>query len=158
MTKLSRPVLAFALALAAAACSPRKIPGTEIDSTADTRAIFGVIQTYRQAMEKKDTPAVLSLVAPEYFDTAGTPDPGDDMDRARLEAALAEDLARAETVRLDLTVRRIDVKGDDAEAEVFYEAWYRVKTPTGVVPRRDSDVHRMKLKRIGKDWKLTSGL
>jgi hypothetical protein len=158
MTKMNRLVLAFAVALPALACSPRNIPGTEIESTKDTRAIFGVVQTYRAAMEKKDAAAVMTLVAPDYFDTAGTPDPADDMDRPRLEAALTQDLALAETVRLDLTVRRIEVKGDTAEAEVFYEAWYRVKTPTGVVPRRDADVHRMKLKRIGNDWKFTAGL
>jgi hypothetical protein len=158
MTMMSRSVLAFALALAASACSPRNIPGTEIESTKDTRAIFGVVQTYRASMEKRDAAAVMSLVAPDYFDTAGTPDPADDMDRPRLEAALTQDLALAETVRLDLTVRRIEVKGDAADAEVFYEAWYRVKTPTGIVPRRDADVHRMKLKRIGNDWKFTAGL
>lgn len=151
--------LALALAtLGVAGCSPNRIPGTEIRNTKDTRAIFGVVQTYRQAMEKKDAPAVLSLVAPTYYDTAGTPDPADDLDRARLEQTLTADLEKAESIRLELTVRRIDVKGEDAEAEVFYEAFYRVKTPSGVVPRRDSDIHRMKLQRAGADWKIIAGL
>lgn len=154
-----RAVLAASVCVAlCAGCRPSRIPGTEIESTKDTRAIFGVIQSYREAMERKDAPAVLALVAPDYYDTAGTADPSDDLDRARLEAAVTDDLARTESVKLDLTVRRIDVKGDTAEAEVFYEAWYRVKTPAGVMPRRDSDIHRMRLKQIGKDWKFTSGL
>lgn len=160
--KTTRAVLAAALATAlatgVAACTPSRIPGTEIESTKDTRAIFGVVQAYRQTMENRDAAAVMALVAPDYYDTAGTPDPSDDLDRARLAAALTDDLARAESVKLDLTVRRIEVKGDDAEAEVFYEAFYRVKTPAGVVPRRDSDVHRMKLKRIGGGWKFVAGL
>ena len=68
--------------LAAVGCSPRRIPGTDIESTADTRAVYDVVQAYRQAMEKRDAAAVLALVAPNYYDTAGTPEPADDLDRA----------------------------------------------------------------------------
>jgi ketosteroid isomerase-like protein len=150
-------LLALAL-LAAIGCSPRRIPGTEIESTADTRAIYDVVQAYRQAMEKRDAAAVLALVAPSYYDAAGTPDPADDLDRGRLEASLAQDLARAEGVRVDFTLRRIHVEGDEAFAELFYETYYRVQTPGGAIPRRDSDVHRMQLRRMDGAWKITSGL
>jgi hypothetical protein len=152
---------ALALALAAAVasgCAPRRIPGTEIESTPDTRAVYDVVQIYRQALEKRDVPAVLALVAPTYFDTAGTSDPSDDLDRAALEATLAQDLARAEGVRVDFTIRKIDVAGDDAEAELFYETYYRVQTTAGPVPRRDSDIHRIRLKKLGGEWKIAAGL
>jgi hypothetical protein len=153
-----RTALLALVALVAVGCSTRRIPGTEIAATPDTQAVFDVVLAYRQAMEKRDPAAVLALVAPTYFDTAGTNDPGDDLDRAALEASLTKELARAEGVKLDFTVRKIEVNGDLAEAELFYESYYRVQTPAGAVPRRDSDVHRMKLQKLDGAWKIVAGL
>jgi ketosteroid isomerase-like protein len=153
-----RPVLLALALLVAAGCSPRRIPGTEIEATRDTEAIYEVVRAYQQAMEKRDADAVLALVAPTYFDGAGTPDPGDDLDRGRLETTVREDLARAEGIRMEFTVRKIEVKGDEAFAEVFYDSYYRVQTPAGAIPRRDSDVHRLQLRRLQGAWKIASGL
>jgi hypothetical protein len=151
-------LLALLLAAATAGCSPKRIPGTQIESTADSRAVYDVVQAYRQGLERRDAAAVLALVAPTYFDTAGTPDPSDDLDRAALEAAIAQDMARAEGVRVEFTVRKIEVAGQDAEAELFYDSYYRVQTPGGPRPRRDSDIHRMKLKKLAGQWKIVAGL
>jgi hypothetical protein len=153
-----RTALIAAAAVFAAACAPRLIPGTEIRSTADTRAVYDVVMKYREALEKRDVPGILALVAPTYYDTAGTPDPADDLDRARLEASLAQELTKTDSVKADFTMRRIEVSGDEAQAEVFYDTYYRVKTATTTVPRRDSDVQRLKLKRIDGQWKFVSGL
>jgi hypothetical protein len=152
-----RTALLAVLALAAG-CKPSLLPGTEIPSTTDTRAVYDVLQAYRSALEKRDPKAVLALVAPTYYDTAGTPEPGDDLDRAGLETSLEKDLPRTEGQKIDFTIRRIDVKGDDALAEIFYDSYYRVKTPTTMVPRRDSDVTRLHLRRIDGAWKFVSGL
>jgi hypothetical protein len=151
--------LAIVFLLAASACSPRLLPGTEIEETRDTRAIYDTVLAYRQAMEKRDAAAVLALVSPDYLDQSGTGTPEDDVDRGELERRLAEDLATVDPLKLNFTIRRIDVTGNQAAAEIFYDSWYRVKTPGGgVVPRRDSDVHRMQLKRADKAWLFTSGL
>jgi hypothetical protein len=145
-------------ALGAMGCSARRIPGTQIEETPNTRAVYEVVQSYRQAMEKRDAEAVLALVSPAYFDTAGTNEPSDDLDRRGLEAALAKELSRTDGVKLEFTVRKIEVVGDQAEAELFYDSYYRVQTPAGEVPRRDSDVHRMKLRKAGGAWKIVAGL
>ncbi len=150
-------LLPFA-ALAALACSPHRIPGTQVRDSPENRAVYDVVESYRQAMEKRDANAVLALVAPDYFDGAGTPEPEDDLDRARLQQTLPQDLAKAETVRLSFTIRKIEVQGDSAEAELFFDEYYRVQTPNGVVPRRDSDVHRMKLHKVDGAWRIASGL
>ncbi len=155
MTRIA--LIAFAT-VTALACSPHRIPGTEARDTPENRQVYDVVQAYRQAMEKRDAAAVLALVAPEYFDNAGTPEPNDDLDRARLQQNLPQDLAKADAVRLDLTIRKIEVQGDRAEAEVFYDEYYRVQTPEGAVPRRDSDIHRMKLVKVDGAWKFASGL
>ena len=150
-------LLALAAALSAA-CSPKLIPGTEVESTRENRAVYEVVKQFRTALEKRDVPGILALVAPDYYDTAGTPDPSDDLDRARLEASLNQDLPRADSVKLEFTVRRIEVKGDEALAEIFFDQYYRVKTNTVTVPRRDSDVQRLKLKKVDGQWKFVSGL
>jgi hypothetical protein len=148
----------LAAALAATACAPRYLPGTEIERTTDTQAVYETVLKYRDALERRDVDAVLALVAPSYYDTAGTPDAGDDLDRPRLEASLREDLPRADSLKVDFTLRRIEVNGDDAQAEIFFDAFYRVKTSTVSVPRRDSDVQRLRLHRFDKQWKFVAGL
>lgn len=113
-----RTALIALAALAAAACEPRRIPGTEIASTPDTRAVYDAVEQYRQAFEKHDVNGILTLVAPGYYDTAGTPDPADDLDRARLEESLKAELPKADSLKVEFTIRRIDVRGDDAQAEI----------------------------------------
>jgi hypothetical protein len=153
----ARPALLVAV-LVLAACGPRRFPGTEIEDNADTRAVRAAVVAYRAALEKRDAAAVLALVAPEYLDNAGTPDPADDLDRQALETQLPRDLSGLEGLRVDLTLRRIDVKDDTAIAEVFFEQYYKVSTPDGPVPRRDSDVHRFRFRRSGATWLFVSGL
>ncbi len=148
----------LALLVAASGCKPNLLPGTEVPSTSETRPVYDVLLAYRSALERRDPKAVLALVAPTYYDTAGTPEPGDDLDRAGLEASLEKDLPRTEGEKIDFTIRRIDVNGDDAMAEIFYDSFYRVKTASALVPRRDSDVSRLRLKRIDGAWKFVSGL
>jgi ketosteroid isomerase-like protein len=157
----TRPVIPLALCAVmsfSAGCSPKRIPGTEIEDKGDNRAVYEVVRAYQKALEGRDAAAILALVSPDYFDAAGTPDPADDLDRARLEQNLAADLARLEGVRVDVTVRRIDVQGNTATAEIFYEEYYRVQTTGGAVPRRDADVHRLLLKKVDGQWKIAAGL
>ncbi len=149
--------LALLLALAAA-CAPRLLPGTEVKETRDTRAIYDVIQQWVTAMNARDVAGVLAVVAPDYFDDAGTPDPSDDLDRGRLEKALTDDFAKVEATKLAVTIRRIDVDGASATSELYYDSYYRVQTPAGAVPRRDSDVYRLRLKKEDGAWKIVAGL
>jgi hypothetical protein len=146
------------LAALALACAPRLLPGTDIKDSPDSRAIAAQVEAYRQAVERLDPPGIVALTAPVYFDNSGTPSPEDDVDRAGLEKRL-QDLKQLTDVRFQLTLRRIDVQGDTAGAEVFFDEYYRVKTPNGsVVPRHDADVHRLALKKIDGKWLFVSGL
>jgi ketosteroid isomerase-like protein len=144
--------------LAVAACAPKRIPGTDIEDTRENRAVYSVIEDYVAAMNQRDPAAVLTHVSDDYFDDAGTPEPADDLDRERLEKALEEDLARVEASKLAVSLRKIEVADDTAFAEIFYDSYYRVQTPGGPVPRRDSDVHRVRLKKVEGAWKITGGL
>lgn len=151
-------LLVASLALLALACPAHRIPGTDIEDTPDTRAIVGAIDAYRAAAERRDAPAVLALVSEKYFDDAGTADPSDDIDYGQLAQKLAADYAKITALRLDIGVRRIDVKDDRAFAYVFYEEHFRIQTKTGEVSKTASDQQRMQLVREGGRWKFVSGL
>jgi ketosteroid isomerase-like protein len=158
-TALRLPALAsVVVALALAGCTPSLIPGTPVADTSDNRAVYAVVRAYAIALQAKDAPAVLALVASDYFDGAGTPTPEDDLDRAGLEKALPADLARVDSMKVDVTVKKIEVTGETAIADLYYDAYFRVVTANGPVARRDNDLHEMRLKRVGKDWKIVSGL
>lgn len=151
-------LLAAPLALLAVACAAHRIPGTDIEDTPDTRAIVAAIDAYRAAAERRDAPAVLALVSQKYFDDAGTADPSDDIDYGQLAQKLAADYARITALRLDIGVRRIDVKDERAFAYVFYEEHFRIQTKTGEVAKSASDQQRMQLVREDGRWKFVSGL
>jgi ketosteroid isomerase-like protein len=151
-------ILALAVVPLVLACGTRRIPGTDIKDTKDTRAIFSVIEQYHAAAEKRDAAAVIALVSKQYFDDAGTPDPGDDVDYGQLRKRISEDYAKLTAVRLDMQVRGIDVDDDHAAVYIFYDEHYRIATHAGEVPRQASDVHRMRFVREDGAWKFSSGL
>jgi thiamine monophosphate kinase len=149
--------LLLTAALGLACATSRTLPGTEIKDTDDARAIAALLESYRQAMERGDGGAVLDMAASDYLDNSGTSDPADDIDRDGLAKRLDE-LSRVSGLQLRLTVRRIDVEGAKAHADVFFDQWYKVATAGGAVPRHDSDIHRMLLEKQGGAWKFQSGL
>lgn len=158
-TRLALVVALSAAAAASSGCGARRISDTQIRDTPENRAVYDVVRAYEKALEERDAQTILALAAPDYYDTAGTPDPADDLDRGRLEQTLPEDLAKLEGVRLDVVLRGIGVEGETAWAEIFYDEYYRVQTQSGgAVPRRDSDIHRIQLRRVEGRWKIASGL
>jgi ketosteroid isomerase-like protein len=153
---LARLLLASVVALAA--CGTHRIPGTEIKDTPDARAIVAVIDQYRTAAERRDADAVLSMVSQSYFDDAGTPDPGDDLDYQQLRALLPDHFRKLTAMRLGIGVREIEVAGDRASANLFYDGYYRVATASGESAKQASDVSQMKFVREQGRWRITGGL
>ncbi len=152
-----RLLAVFALA-ALAACGPKRISGTEIEDTGDTRAVLAVIDAYRKAAEQRNADAVLALVSPQYFDDAGTADPADDMDYGQLKKQLPADYQKLAAVKIDMQVRDVVVEGNTAVAELMYDSHFRVATPRGEVAKQATDVQRMIFKKEGNTWKIVSGL
>lgn len=144
-------------ALALAACA-RNIPNTEIRDTPDNRAIIAVVDQYRKAFDTRNVDAVMALVSTGYYDDAGTVDASDDVDYKALPAVLRETFAKISQVRLEFGITEIVVNGDKANADLFYDAKYRVSTPRNEIPKRDTDIQRLLFVREGQDWKIISGL
>lgn len=151
------------LALAAAlgllgACSPRRIPGTEVPDTPDNRAVSAVLEKYQQAYERRDAAAVLALVSKRYFDDAATPDPSDDLDYTALSRVLPQDFARLGSIRMDLRVTDIRSDGDKAQAIVRFDTRYRIATRAGEVAKAQADVSRILFVKEQGAWKIIAGL
>jgi hypothetical protein len=146
------------LSLALLACGAKKIPGTDIRDTRDTRALVKVIEQYRQAAERRDAAAVMNLVSTTYFDDAGTPDPADDLDYQQLRGTLFNSYRQLSAIRLGIGVKEIAVTGNEATADIFYDGHWRIATPTGETPKQGNDISRMRFVREGGDWRIASGL
>jgi hypothetical protein len=148
------------LVLALSGCSPKKIPGTDLDDTSETRAVIDVLQKYRLAVEGKNAQAVLQLTDPSFRDDGGSSSPDDDLDYATLPARLAQRMAKVSDLKLDVTVRRIEFDGDEKVARVTYSYQLSFKMPEySSRTQSENDIKQMLLKRVGEsEWKITSGI
>jgi hypothetical protein len=80
------------------------------------------------------------------------------VDYEQLQRALPDAFQRLAGARLEIGVRKIDVRGDVATVELFFDTRYRITTPRGEVAKRDSDAGRMTLRREAGGWRIASGL
>ncbi len=139
-------------------CSPKRIAGTDIKDSPDTRAVVDTIEKYRVAAESRNADAVMALVSPAYYDNGGTADPSDDVDADRLRKRLVEDYAKLTWVSLEIAIKRIDIEGDRATAYIFFDERYRMKMKSGEVAKQASDIHRMQLAREQGGWRFIAGI
>lgn len=143
--------------LLAAACAPRRIPGTEIADTDDTRAILAIMERYRTALEARDAKAIQALVAEDFREDAGTETPDDDLTYANLPTHLSNLFQKLESPKVDISVRHVDVQDDLATAIYYWNASWRMPSLTGR-PQSDSELEQMVLKKIKGEWKIVSGI
>ena len=152
--------LVAVLTLGLMGCAPRKIPGTELDDTSETRALIDVIQKYRTAVEARNTDALVQLADKSFRDDGGTSTPDDDLDYATLAQKLSARMSKVTDLKLDVTVRRIEFDSDQKNARVTYSYQRSFKMPEySGRAQRESDIKQMLLKRVGdEEWKITSGI
>lgn len=152
---MRRAVLAC---LVAAACSHNTIPGTSIPDNPQTRALLDVFGRYKNALEARDATAILSLVAPTYSDPG---DPGRGMppvDHPHLQQKLQTDFAKVTGVKLEATIKDVQIKDDEGRLDYFQVLRYSVATPTGEKWKSESDDARMRFVKVNGEWKIASGL
>lgn len=139
---------------AALGCAAHKIPGTDIDETADANAIIEVVGKYNTAIDAQDAAGILALVDPSFYDDAGTLTPEDDLDYAALKTKLPTILLKFQDVRVKITVKALNVVGDKASLVYNYVITFRI----GQKVSTDSDIKRMDFKRVGGVWKIVKGV
>ena len=145
--------------LLAAACAHATLPGTNIRDTPDNRAILDVFGRYKRALEARDATAILALAAPDYND-AGDPARGvRPVDRQGLQQKLTADLAKVTGVRLDATIKDLQVSEEGtARLDYFQVLRYAIATDGGEKWKSESDDARMRFARVNGEWKIASGL
>jgi hypothetical protein len=144
--------------LLAAACSHATLPGTNIRDNAENRAVLDVFGRYKQALEARDPTAIIALTAPDYSDK-GDPARGvGPADRPALEQKLKADLAKVTGVRLEATIKDLEVKEGKARLDYFQVLRFAVATDAGEKWKSESDDARMRFVRVNGEWKIASGL
>lgn len=141
-------------------CAARKLPGSDIDDTTDTRAVIDVVNAYRQAVESRNTQALVELADESFRDDGGSATPDDDLDYKSLFTALPARFQKLQDVKLDVTVRRIEFDDDVKKARVTYsyQLSFRIPEYTGRT-QNETDIKQMTLKRVAdKQWKIVSGI
>lgn len=151
---MRRALLPLILLAAALGCGPRRIPGTELEDTGDTRAIIETIARYNSSLEARDANGILALVDPAFRDNAGTLTPDDDIDIERLRTVLPQRLAKLQDVAVRIEIKTIDVKGERASAVYTWVSQFKL----GGKSMTESDIKRMELKRGPDGWKILSGI
>jgi hypothetical protein len=148
----------LAALLLLAACSHSTIPGTQIPDEPRTRAVLDVFGRYKEALEARDANGLYALAAPTYYD-AGDPVRGlGPTDYQSLPGKLQHDFEKVAGVRLEVTIKDVQVKGEEARVDYFQVLRYAVNTPAGERWKSESDDARMKLVKVGPEWKIASGL
>ena len=150
MTYARRLLLPLVL-MAVAACSPRLIPGTPLEETADNRAILDVLRQYKNAFEARDAASIAGLASSRYLDAR------DSISRETLDKSLTERFEHIKDARLDIQVRRIEVERQQATVEYFYSTAFLIDA-AGADWVRESDDKRMTLERTNEGWKILNGL
>lgn len=169
-----RAVRALALCMAVAAapmvsgCKKEPtIPGTEIPDTPENRDVLAVLERYRTAFVRRDATGVLAAAHPTYYDTAGTDDPGDDLEYSELGPVLRARMAQLEAVRFTIDYLEIHVNKDRASVRVWIDASFRlvpvVDGASGDVKidgrhTRKQDHAMFELVRDGRAWRITRGM
>jgi hypothetical protein len=155
----SRIGLGLVLGASLAACAPRLIPGTKIPDTDVNRALMSQIEAYRQAVERRDTDAIIAMVSPNYFDVRGHPDdPSYHWNYERAKTDLPEKFAKVRDVRLEVQVRKIEVKDHLAKVSYLFTVNFIAQLPAGQFPHHDSDVSQIEFQLVGKRWLIVRGL
>lgn len=143
------------------------IPGTEIPDTDENREILRVLERYRTAFVRRDAAGVLATAHPTYYDTAGTDDPGDDVEYQVLGPTLRERLAQVESIRFTIDYLEINVVDDRAVVKVWIDASFRLAPimdeDTGGMRvesqhARKQDHAMFELLRDGNSWRITRGI
>jgi hypothetical protein len=155
-----RPCLSLMIViLACAGCEPTLIPNTRVEDTDENREIIGFVEKYRQAVEQRNVPVLLSMASQNYFDDMGTPAGDDDIDYDGLKAGLERIRNEVSGARYQVSYRAVTYATDQRVlVDVLYTGWFRVTTPTGPQWKRHLEPHRIVLALEDHKLKIVSGM
>lgn len=140
------------------ACAHDPIPGTTIEDTPENRDILKVVEAYQQAIERRDSDALMALVSPRYFEDNGNSDKTDDYDYSGLKSSLPRDFSRTKAMQLTVRVDDVRVTENKAFAEIFYTFRAQSEYPSGLQWESGSDRARIRFEKTDGRWLIVAGL
>jgi hypothetical protein len=150
--------LPFLLIVTACSGGTRYIVGTNIKDSNANRQIVMAVEKYREAMERKDAPALLSMASKNYWEDGGTPTGSDDYSYDGLREVLAQRFQKAESIRLSLRYMKLRQEGARAFVEVLVDASYSIQTAHGSERMDKKDQNELVLENEGGRWLFVSGM
>lgn len=109
-SRIAVVLLLLIISLATTACSPRFLPGTDIQDTPVNQEILSVISAYRDAMVNRKADALMRLISGAFFDSSGGAEAT--YDYLGLSERIQEWAQVTKSVRLNIQVKSIAVEGD----------------------------------------------
>ncbi|RYZ39655.1 MAG: nuclear transport factor 2 family protein [Myxococcaceae bacterium] len=151
--------LALCAVFLLAACAPKRIPGTELQDTDDTRAILSVMERYRAALEARDAKAIQALVSPKFRDDGGTEDAEDDLTAANIGPHMVSLFSKVQNPKVEINVRRVEFSENEelASAIYYWNASWRMPG-LNARPQQDSELEQMVFEKVDGTWKILSGI
>ena len=152
-------LLVVLLLTGACASSQRYIPGTKVPDTGENREILRAVERYRLAVEKRDTPGLLSMASRNYWEDGGTPTGADDYGYDGLREVLATRFQRADGIRYSMRYVNVRLRpGNRATVDILVDASYSITTPAGSERKDMKDQNELVLEYDGQRWLFVSGM
>lgn len=153
-------ILLTGVVASATACSNKYLPGTEIEETPETRALYDVVMKYKRAMESREPSKILELVSRKYYENNGTTDTrDDDYGYERLKNVVLPELQQnIKAVQYRILLSKIEIDGDRAWAS--YEYYTTFKFVEGGKTGHDvqNNYNRLDFTKEAGNWLIVSGL
>ncbi len=131
----------------------------EIVDTPEHRQLVDLLVKYREAMVEKDVGQLKRLVASDYYENAGTTDTTTDDYGASDLASIFEMVSKhASQIRYDVTLKNIEIKGDEASIDYEYRYAYRYEVGEQQTWDAGVELNRIELEDRDGEWKIVSGL
>jgi hypothetical protein len=164
--KSLRLLLPAILAVTACAARPRVIGSSKISDTPFNRAVLEAVESYRTAMERQDTQALLLMASKKYREDSGTPSGSDDYGFDGLRQVLTERLNKVTEVRYSMRYVAMRTNcgsspaaGCRASVEAMVDASFTVVDAMGNERRPDMrDQSEFVLEWSGDKWLFLSGM
>ena len=142
-------------------CSHDYIPNTQVEDSDFNREVIAYCEDYRHAVERRNTPLLLRMADPKYYEDGATVDTADDLDRAGLKAYLEDRFNKTTQIRYEIFYRDISIgRSNQVLVDYTYSASYKVPTHVAgeeVWRRRVAD-NRLELVRDGNKFHILSGM
>ena len=138
--------LLIALVVAASGCKPQLLPGTNIEDTAENRAVVEFLTRYRTAIVEKSTDGVLALTAKDYYEDNGTQSPTDDYGIDQLRARLQDDFQQTKEIDLEIIPQKVEREKQVVKVSYRFKQRALVGLPAGDKWLTQTDVNRLILR------------